>query len=69
MTLLKNSNNEFLESVDGQNGTLTFTKDETKAKRYEGDWFSDNEKQWLDFHFGKKYGNQVTSLRTVYPSF
>ena len=68
---LQNSNEEFLKTLDTAEGKITFTKDFKEARNYigrpgGGQWDAENEKGYLDFHFGKEYGDRVKTLRCVY---
>ena len=69
--LLQNSNDEYLKTLDTAEGKIEFTKEPSEARNYlgrpgGGQWDAENEKQYLDFHFGEEYGERVTSLRCVY---
>lgn len=47
-TFLKHREKDlYIKSVSWVNGTVEFTDDQSEAKRYKGDWFSDAELQQL----------------------
>jgi hypothetical protein len=69
--LLKNSNNEYLKTLDTAEGKIEFTKEPNEARNYAGRpgggrWDADNEKEYLTFHFGEEYGDRVETLECVY---
>jgi len=68
---LRNSNDEYLKALDTAEGKIEFTNDFKEARNYigrpgGGQWDAENEKQYLEFHFGEEYGDRVTSLRCTY---
>ena len=68
---LKNSNGEFLETLDTANEKITFTKNVKKARNYigrpgGGRWDADNEREFIIFHFQDEYKDKVTTLECTY---
>lgn len=68
---LQNINGKYLKVLDTANGKLEFTEDVKEAKNYierpgGGNWDANNEKAFLDFHFGEEYGDEVKTLASVY---
>ena len=69
--LLKNSDGEYLKTLDTAEGKIEFTKEMSEGRNYMGRpgggrWDADNEKEYLIFHFGQEYGDRVKTLECVY---
>lgn len=64
---LKNIDGEYIKSIEG--GNLEFTKDVDEAFNYAempgGEWYANNEKPYIVFHYGDEYGDRVKTLRCV----
>ena len=68
---LKNSDGEFLKTLDTANQKLEFTKKVEEARNYAGrpgggKWDAENEFQFIKHYFEEEYGNKVSSLVCVY---
>ena len=68
---LINNDGEYLKKLDTANSKLEFTTDINEAKNYYNDpgggqWSSDNERHFLNFHFKDDYGEKVTTLKGTY---
>jgi hypothetical protein len=65
---LKNSNGEYVKSIDG--AKLVLTKEPSEAYDYAkmpgGEWSANNEKLYINYHYGKEFGERVKTLTCVY---
>ena len=69
--LLKNDDGEYIKTIDTANGKLEFTHNPSEAKNYNGmmggaEWSSNNEKEFIIFHFKDEYQDKVTTLQSTY---
>jgi len=70
--VLKNEKKHlYLKSVNLSEQKIEFTKHRDEAKEYlEGSWYSDNELEFISFHFGEdkdpKAYSVIKDMKTVY---
>lgn len=69
--VLVNKDGEYLKEIDGANAKLEFTSDLNEAKNYDGmpgggEWFSNQDREFIVRHFKEEYGERATTLRTKY---
>lgn len=70
--VLKNEKKHlYLKSVNLSEQKIEFTKYRDEAKEYpEGSWYSDNELEFISFHFGEdkdpKAYSVIKDMKTVY---
>ena len=62
---LKNDEGIYLKDIDTANGEIFFTKNIEEARNFtNGSWFSDNQLEFIRFHF--KDREEIETMKTVY---
>lgn len=68
---LVNKDGEYLKFMDTANSKLEFTTDFTEAVNYNGmpgggEWFSNQDREFIVRHFKDEYGEKATTLKTTF---